>query len=376
MRRSKKSSGASLDSLLDTMTNVVGILVILLTVTQLGVGDAVERISATDQVKPEALDKAKLELAEIEKLLEELALQREAFRDDIPVDAPDQLKKLKQELIDQEADVDVLLDKKEAQQAINKRIRELQKQIEESEKKEQELRGKIDTGEEELASLNAQLSETPELSVVQPKVINLPDPRPAPKGATPLTYICREGRAFYVDVEPLRLRAQKIAAAMVDRYRLNGGPQAGVDGKRLTQLFNDQKLKDRDTQLVMSVSGRTPRITFKRIEDAGETLEQIQRPTSRYQQKMMRTNKTQNYLKFLVWPDSFEVYLEARKQASLRDLPAGWQGMTIGGEYTVSMGGPILCGPPPPPPPKPDPNKPQPPPKPKPPRPVPTDVID
>lgn len=358
------------------MTNVVGILVILLTVTQLGVGDAVERISATDQVKPEALDKAKLELAEIEKLLEELALQREAFRDDIPVDAPDQLKKLKQELIDQEADVDVLLDKKEAQQAINKRIRELQKQIEESEKKEQELRGKIDTGEEELASLNAQLSETPELSVVQPKVINLPDPRPAPKGATPLTYICREGRAFYVDVEPLRLRAQKIAAAMVDRYRLNGGPQAGVDGKRLTQLFNDQKLKDRDTQLVMSVSGRTPRITFKRIEDAGETLEQIQRPTSRYQQKMMRTNKTQNYLKFLVWPDSFEVYLEARKQASLRDLPAGWQGMTIGGEYTVSMGGPILCGPPPPPPPKPDPNKPQPPPKPKPPRPVPTDVID
>ena len=40
MRRAKKSGGASLDSLLDTMTNVVGILVILLTVTQLGVGDA------------------------------------------------------------------------------------------------------------------------------------------------------------------------------------------------------------------------------------------------------------------------------------------------------------------------------------------------
>ncbi len=45
-RRRRKDSGASLDSLLDTMTNVVGILVIVLIVTQLGVGDAVKRISA------------------------------------------------------------------------------------------------------------------------------------------------------------------------------------------------------------------------------------------------------------------------------------------------------------------------------------------
>ena len=67
MRRAKKQSGASLDSLLDTMTNVVGILVILLTVTQLGVSDAVRRIADSDSVKPEVLEETR-----------EVALERNA----------------------------------------------------------------------------------------------------------------------------------------------------------------------------------------------------------------------------------------------------------------------------------------------------------
>ena len=44
-RRRRTEDGPSLDSLLDTLTNVVGILVILLVVTQLGVEEAVDRIS-------------------------------------------------------------------------------------------------------------------------------------------------------------------------------------------------------------------------------------------------------------------------------------------------------------------------------------------
>jgi hypothetical protein len=40
-----RSEDQNLDSLLDTMANVVGILVVLVAVTQLSVGDAVERIS-------------------------------------------------------------------------------------------------------------------------------------------------------------------------------------------------------------------------------------------------------------------------------------------------------------------------------------------
>ena len=52
-RRKKGNAGGSLDSLLDTMTNVVGILVIVLVVTQLGVGDAVNRIGNNIEINPQ-----------------------------------------------------------------------------------------------------------------------------------------------------------------------------------------------------------------------------------------------------------------------------------------------------------------------------------
>ena len=44
-RKNGNDDEGAMDSLLDTMTNVVGILVIVLVVTQLGVGDAVSRIT-------------------------------------------------------------------------------------------------------------------------------------------------------------------------------------------------------------------------------------------------------------------------------------------------------------------------------------------
>ena len=44
MKRKRKDSGGSLDSLLDTITTVVGILIILLIVVQLGADSAVQRI--------------------------------------------------------------------------------------------------------------------------------------------------------------------------------------------------------------------------------------------------------------------------------------------------------------------------------------------
>ena len=47
-----------LGSLLDTMTNVVGILVLVLIATQLGVKEAVDRIADSDLVTAEALEEA------------------------------------------------------------------------------------------------------------------------------------------------------------------------------------------------------------------------------------------------------------------------------------------------------------------------------
>ncbi|MEO8498684.1 MAG: hypothetical protein ABI614_26785, partial [Planctomycetota bacterium] len=63
-RRPKKDDddGGGLDSLLDTLTNVVGILVMVLIATQLGVKDAVSRIADADVVDAAAVDAAREKL--------------------------------------------------------------------------------------------------------------------------------------------------------------------------------------------------------------------------------------------------------------------------------------------------------------------------
>ena len=71
MRPRRKKALGSLDSLLDTMTNVVGILVILLAVTQLGVGDAVKRIrGALVEVSSDEIAQLQAQTVDMEKLVE------------------------------------------------------------------------------------------------------------------------------------------------------------------------------------------------------------------------------------------------------------------------------------------------------------------
>jgi len=378
MRRRKGSDSGSLDSLLDTMTNVVGILVILLTVTQLGVRDAVKRISTTESVKPEVLEKTQEELRQLEKLHARLFARLKALVEQGKADPSEELARVKKEILDYQADIEVLREKqerekREAELAAKKALDEIKRLLEKHEKEANELLAKVNQRAEELARLRAQLADTPEQGPLPAKVVNLPNPRAAPEKTEPMMFICREGRIIPVDVEGLRERAQKRAEFIVLRRKLGRDPKAGIDGKVLAEEFNDKKIRDRYFELGMVVSGRYPRLVFERRKDAGETIELLEHASSRYQQQIRRVNRKNYYLRFLVWPDSFETYLAARKIASERGLLAGWQAMTTSGEYTTSLGGKIRCGPPPPPAPKPKPSQK---PKPKPRKPPPTDMID
>ena len=96
-RRTDDDQGA-MDSLLDTMTNVVGILVIVLVVTQLGVGDAVQRIGEKLEVEPAELEQKKRELADLRARQDRL---KQEFQDLPPIkseDVTDQLKRLQVDL--------------------------------------------------------------------------------------------------------------------------------------------------------------------------------------------------------------------------------------------------------------------------------------
>lgn len=381
MRRPKKDSGASLDSLLDTMFNVVGILVILLTVTQLGVGDAVKRISTTATVTPEEIDEALRRFHELKRLYEALSSEDDE-------DAAKKLRLLKKAIEDEQANIDVLREqdekrRRDAELELEALRRQMQELLAKQKQEADQLLAKRDKMAEELASLKAKLAETPEVEGLPAKEITLPNPRPAPEGTRPQTVLCREGRVLFVDAENIRKAAQKKVLGILQRKKLGRDPAAGIDGKILAEQFNRDPPKNRNWpfNVKMTIAGRVPKIVLQRREGGGETVEQIKRSSSRYQRQLSRTNRNQYYLQFLVWPDSFEAYLEARKLASERDLLAGWKAQTATAEHTIDLGGNLRVGPPPPPPkpkPKPKPGE-APPPKPKPkppPRPRPTDVID
>ena len=61
------------------------------------------------------------------------------------------------------------------------------------------------------------------------KVVQLPNPRPAPKGVKPVTILCREGKLYPLDIEGLRAEAQDRAQKVVRRQRLDRDPKKGID---------------------------------------------------------------------------------------------------------------------------------------------------
>ncbi len=374
MRRRKRSAG-SLDSLLDTMTNVVGIMVILLTVTQLGVGDAVKRITSTTQVDPEELARLEKEVAEAQRLREELIRQLRmlVYHNERRDEAARDLALLKKRIADAQASNRVLDEAhqerlREAREEALAQQEEARRLLEEQEKEAKAFREKINEEAQLLAKLRAQLDETPEPVSPPARVVYLPNPRPAPKEARPLVFLCRNDRVMFVDEEEIRQNAQRRADFVVQRRRLDQDPEKGIDADILGREVNRLGINDPtgtfNPKLIFH--GRWPRIELVPRENAGDTAAQLA-GASRYRRTLGRIDPEKFYLRYIVWPDGYEVYLEARKIASEMGLSAGWQAVGSGSSHTIPLGGSLRVGPPPPPrpPKKPtEPSKPPPPPPP------------
>ncbi len=380
MRRRRRGSAASLDSLLDTMTNVVGIMVILLTVTQLGVGDAVKRITSTSVVDPEELARLEKEAAEAQRLREELIrqLQMLVHHNEKRDETATELAMARKKILDAQANNRVLEETqqdrlREAQQEAMAQQDEAKKLLEQQEKEADALRKKISVEAELMAKLRAQLADTPEPVSPPAKIVYLPNPRPAPKDAKPLLFFCRNGRVMFVDEEEIRRNAQRRVEFVVQRRRLDQDPEKGIDANILGGEVNKLGINDPtgtfNPQLIFH--GRYPRIDLIPRDNAGELATQLS-GASRYRRALGRIDPAKSYLQYIVWPDGYEVYLEARKVATEVGLSAGWQAVGVNSPYTIALGGSLRVGPPPAPTPPPDPTKPTPPPPP----PPPMDVID
>lgn len=382
MARRRKSSGdssASLDSLLDTMTNVVGILVIVLVVTQLGVRDAVDRI--TKDVSEDDVKAAKAEIASAEKASKESERQHAALLSQVRLLSQDrddkqlakELEVLEGQLRWKRDDLNKILAKRESEKAAHqKQVDEARKIAEKFRKQQEELNAHVVAAQEKEASLRAMLDKTPMRKVLPTKVVNLPNPRKAPEGATAMYIICRDGKLYPWDREKIRTEARKRAEWLVTTGKVEVNPKTGIDPKRMIPLFDKFRLNDNWFLLKLKANGRQPRLVFERKRNAGYDISDIENPRGPYVRILKSIDPKKHYLRFVVWTDSYDVYLVARRIAGENGLLAGWDISSSAGEPELPLGGKILFGPEPPPmPDKPKPDPPKPPA-----RPVPTDTID
>ena len=358
----------ALDSLLDTMTNVVGILIIVLVVMQLGVGNAVRRITENMKADPEEFAKAEKNLKTLEQERDTLLAAKTTSTPTDTADGTNRLEKLLRQIGEQEKLLQRLErdQKDEEERLASARLLAAQsrKQIEENEKRRQEherLQGELSTAAKEIARLGALLEHTPIPKSPLPKVVHLPNPRSAPEDMEPLTFICFQNKVYYLPdrswMDEFRKRCQQLAVTVAQKQYRTFNPTTGEGTDRFLEDYNRQLnrlIRDDSFEVKLGNYSSTPHLEFHPRETGGYTERIVTGRNSRFQQRLRLIDPSRNFLRFYVCPDSFDIYVTTRRIVSDMGLLAGWEPQSAGWKYLTHLGGELRFGPPP---------KPAPPPK-------------
>ena len=376
-RRSRTSAtGGNMDSMLDTLTNVVGILVIVLVTVQLSSQEAASRIAAAiAAIDPQEVQRLEREAEEAQAAADAARQQLDAQREARSRDPAKEVLRLEAEATAAEAaareaaaQADALVKRKTAESAAAK------KAAEEATRKAAESRAAAEKAVADLerrrAALAAELDKTAKPVAPPAKEVRLPDPRPAPEKAKELRVLCREGRIWLVEIEELQEQAQKRAAYVVRQKKLDpDGDNWLTDGTVFAAEFNEAPVRAAGFEMTVQAPDRWPRLVLTRRPGSGQSAADAVKANGDFARALRKYKPADRFVRFFVWPDGFEAYLAARQLAGERGFAAGWEPVASPEEHAIQLGKyAIGTKPPPPPPPPPD--------APKPPAPKPPNLVD
>ena len=236
----------------------------------------------------------------------------------------------------------------------------------ESQKKEKEqLSKEISKNLEEEARLKALLSDYKGAPIAGTESLTLPNPRSVPEGAKQFTLLCKTNKIYPLFFnEQDRTVTRKAIESIVQQRQLFRGPELGVNHEVLLPLVNRKPPTGEYFVSNLTRSGIYPRISFTPRASKGIALKEVLGTKSRFSEFLDSFDRNRFYMRFFVYPDSYEIYMAARKAADKRAILAGWEPQDDEWVYTTHLGGSLLFGPKPPPA-KPNPNPPSPRPAPK-----------
>ena len=368
-RRSRTSAtGGNMDSMLDTLTNVVGILLIVLVTVQLSSQEAAERIAAAvEKLAPEEIARIEQEAEQAKAAADAAQARLDALDRPQPRDPAAEAARLEAESVksDQAA-----RDAAARAAALEKEKREkseaARKAAEDAARKAAEAKAKAEkeVQEAELVrqALASELEKTEKPIEPPAKEVRLPDPRPAPPGAQELRVLCREGKIWVVDGDEIQQKVLLRSKPIVERKKLDPDKDGWLtDGKPLEEEFNKDPLRVDDFKLTIVPSGDAFQLVLTRAAGTGQEADAAVKFTGALGKTLRKLKPSTHYIRFFVWHDGFEAYLAARKFVGEKGFAAGWEPQGSPDEHRIGFYKlRIGVKPPPQPPPK-DPPKPAPP---------------
>ena len=351
-RSNDDDDDGGLDSLLDTMTNVVGILVLVLIVTQLNVKNVVDQVIKESKVDAEQVEQVKQKLAEVKKDEEEL--ERILISPE-EIDSERQKEELqkKKELLERRKKLIAEKEKQKNDYALKieddkQKAKENKKKIADTKAKRAELETLISTSLEKRATLKAQLARTPKRQAPSDIKVSIPNPRPPPEGAKQVPIICVGNKVYPLNIDIFRKKAELRAKEIIARARIAKDPVKGYDPQRFSSFWN--RLKDQDDLFDVEYyvqDNRHLRLKFVPRDGRGGTDRQLVNPRSKIRsQYLNQLDPTKYYARFYVLPDSYDVYLTARRLFNKNNILSGWDPQSQNYVYTSWVPGGIELGPP------------------------------
>jgi hypothetical protein len=291
----------SLDSLLDTLFNVVGMLVIILLAVQLSASETIREFTRNRQiVNQEELDEARVKAEKLEKKLD--------FKRRIH----ERMQKLKQRKLQMLQDVASL--RKQAEDIRKRNYDNIAKSREKDEliKEVDKIEKQIREQENILATLMAKNSKT-DIELRVPVV------RTASKRMESKIFFCKWGKLYSFNMDTLTKTLNK------------GLRESGKDLRRLKAWMNNYDRGVENFRYSIDTIGTRGGYQLELLaaveprSNSGWSIDEIKKPNSKYTQMIRQLDKNKHVVRFFVLSDSYLVYLEARRIAEEHSLKAGWE---------------------------------------------------
>lgn len=317
-RSARRGITENLDSLLDTMANVVGILVMLVAVAQLTVGEALERLAEGQlpaDMTPASVQASERERDEVEEAIvrargELEAMEATALQAGLLLEVAEPLLERLEGLAGRERL------RGESPEALAADVAEQARTV-------RTLEEALAADRRQATQLEALLEGLP--TETRPKIARLPDPRPPPRDKRPLVFLCRYGRVIPVDGKALREQLENSIRLALGRVEHGYSRE---ERNWVANFFEKHRPYLGNEDFYWSFQDEDPNSFFAglswREHRAGDSLGALRLGDSRFADTIASTSPRQRYAQFWVWPDSFEVYLEARYLAEAEGFAVAW----------------------------------------------------